>query len=192
MSEGPSPRVVHVRWPETPLVCGDVRLRELTFDDAGAVAAAYGDPEILRWTARRTVPHTREEIVAWIGRRLSDAASGLSLYFAVVDPVDDRLLGGASLGTTNTQDAATMGYWVVAHERGRGVATTALRLLCRHAEDLGFARAVLWIRDGNVISDAVARRTGFVPYGFDHKVALVTGEDATPVERYERVLTSAR
>jgi RimJ/RimL family protein N-acetyltransferase len=53
-------------------------------------------------------------------------------------------------------------YWLAPAGRGRGIATKAVRLLCRWAFDsLGLERITLQTRPGNARSQAVARRAGF-------------------------------
>jgi RimJ/RimL family protein N-acetyltransferase len=60
------------------------------------------------------------------------------------------------------QQRASVGYWVAAHARRRGVATHAVLLLARWAfDDLGIARLQLTCGPDNVASQGVAERAGF-------------------------------
>lgn len=55
-----------------------------------------------------------------------------------------------------------VGYWCVSDERGRGIASRALRRLCRHGlDELGFERLELFTDPDNLASQRVAERAGF-------------------------------
>jgi RimJ/RimL family protein N-acetyltransferase len=76
--------------------------------------------------------------------------------------------GGAPVGSMGLRideadrDIAEAGYMVAPAARGRGVATTALRLVSRWAlEDLGMARVHLTTHVDNRASQRVAERAGF-------------------------------
>jgi RimJ/RimL family protein N-acetyltransferase len=82
----------------------------------------------------------------------------------MVEPSDDgSLLGGASVHDVELdQGRASVGFWLTADARGRGVATHAVRLLARWAfEELGLARIVVTCGPDNVASQRVAERCGF-------------------------------
>jgi RimJ/RimL family protein N-acetyltransferase len=59
-------------------------------------------------------------------------------------------------------ETGRVGYWCAAHERRRGIATRALRLVCRYAlDELGLARIELITDVDNVASQGVAQKAGF-------------------------------
>jgi RimJ/RimL family protein N-acetyltransferase len=73
------------------------------------------------------------------------------------------IIGGASVYDIEAAfGRASVGYWVAAHARGRGVATHAVLLLARWAfADLGIGRLQLTCGPDNVASQRVAAKAGF-------------------------------
>lgn len=81
---------------------------------------------------------------------------------ALAVEVDGRVVGGIGMGVNPNDYRATVGYWVAAEARGRGVCTRALRLLSRHAlEELELQRVDLVTDPDNVASQRVAEKVGF-------------------------------
>lgn len=59
-------------------------------------------------------------------------------------------------------ERGTIGYWLLAESRGRGLATRAVRLISRWGFDvLGLARLQVLAEPSNVASQGVAERSGF-------------------------------
>jgi len=150
-------------------------LREWHRADVPALVAAIDDPE-----TRRTLPHIpnpytaadAEEYIA--GTRVSLTA-GTALPTAIV--VDGALAGSIDLrldrfdGTT-----AEIGYWVAAPLRGRGVASTAARVLSDFGLDtLGLRRVELNAAVNNPASRRVAEKAGFEPEGVRRSWRTVAG-----------------
>jgi len=80
---------------------------------------------------------------------------------------------------------AELSYWTLAGHRGRGHATRAVELACRHAfAGMGIARIELFIEPENAASLAVARATGFTEEGTLRERAVLLGK------RYDVVLWS--
>jgi RimJ/RimL family protein N-acetyltransferase len=158
---------------------GEITLRPPVDDDVPAIAEACADPEIPRWT---TVPcdyreHHAAEFVdlcrlAW--------REGLAAPFVVVDAGDPmRLLGAIEVRHTGPV-AGEVGYWVAPWARRRGVASSALGLLCDWAfGSLGAHVLTMQIYDGNDASMAVAQRVGFHRAG--EVVAEQRGEERPAV-----------
>ena len=140
-----------------------VRLREFREEDVPAVALACSDPLTQLYT-RVPFPYDEDDARAFViggpGRRLA----GEALDLAVADRSDDRLLGCVGLLIDrHDADRAEIGYWVVPHERGRGVAGRALALLSRWAvTEGGYARLDLQAALANTASVRAAERCGFV------------------------------
>lgn len=117
--------------PDPPLTDGAVRLRPWRVEDAAALAAAWADPEVQRWTA---VPARRTEADAtrWIAGEAERRRRGLALDL-VVSPAgeeDDSVLGEVGLGPIDwAAGRADLGWWVASAARGRGVASRAAVLL---------------------------------------------------------------
>ncbi|HSI81657.1 MAG TPA: GNAT family protein [Solirubrobacterales bacterium] len=165
-----------IAFPIGGLSDGTVRLRLVADADVPAVAAACDDPEIARYT---TIPspyaprHARE----WARQARRGLESGTDLQTVVVAEDGGELLGAVGL---NAIDPATgrcaAGYWVAAPARGRGVATRALRLLCRYGfDELGLDRIEAWIDPGNTGSLRVAERLGFAREGLLRSFMPING-----------------
>ena len=64
--------------------------------------------------------------------------------------------------STRDATAGSIGYWLLAGARGRGLATRAVRLISDWAiEDLGIKRLRLFTEPANERSQRVAERSGF-------------------------------
>jgi len=154
-----------VQPPHPPLHDGDVTLRPFHEDDAEAVARACRDPEIRRWIPTIPEPYTIDDAVTFIERVERDWAEGHAAAFAIVESGDSRLLGAITIHGPRDR-RAFVGYWVAPWARRRGVATRALRLVSRWAmREMGLVRLALYTLEGNVGSQVVAERCGFVREG---------------------------
>jgi RimJ/RimL family protein N-acetyltransferase len=72
---------------------------------------------------------------------------------------------------------AETGYWVKREARGRGVAPRALELVARWAlVERGIARLQLHAEPGNVASQRVAEKAGFVREGLMRSAIELKGE----------------
>ncbi|MFC8733228.1 GNAT family N-acetyltransferase [Luteimicrobium sp. NPDC057192] len=146
--------------PES-LTDGEIRLRPWRDEDADAQLAGFADPVFRRFSDG--VPLDRADVVKRIRAVERQRAEGTAAYWAIDDAHDGRLLGEVSLsGIDHRQGRASVGYWLTASARGRGVATRAVRLAARSAfTDLGLARLELTCAPDNAASQAVAERSGF-------------------------------
>ncbi|MEV6598167.1 GNAT family N-acetyltransferase [Actinoplanes sp. NPDC051346] len=160
-----------------PAIAGNgVRLRGLRPDDLDDLLAGYNDPDLRRFVAVLPVPFTRahaEEYIHDLAPKLF--ASGGSFY-AVADPVTDRLLGAVGIDRVQPGRAqAEIGFWTGPWARRRGVATAAVRALSEHAFGTGTARLELLTHRENAASQRVALATGFRPEGL--RRAALPGPD---------------
>jgi RimJ/RimL family protein N-acetyltransferase len=150
--------------PDPPLQDEVVALRPWRDRDVAAKCRLFSDPETLRFSWAETDAYTEAD--AWATRAAHRRAweEGTSAEFACTEPADDDpIIGGASVYDIEGAFArASVGYWVAAHARGRGVATHAVRLLARWAfDDLGIARLQLTCGPDNAASQRVAAKAGF-------------------------------
>jgi RimJ/RimL family protein N-acetyltransferase len=159
-----SPRPIE--FPVEGLSDGVVRLRLMADADVDAVAEACDDPEIARFTSMPS-PYEPRDAHEWLLRTQSGLAAGTDLHTLVVDAGTDRLLGALGIhGIKPETGRCAAGYWVAAPERGKGVATRGLRLLCAHAfEAIGVSRIEVWIDPENTASVRVAEQVGFTREG---------------------------
>lgn len=148
--------------PEPPLTDGSVRLRPWASDDASALAAAWNDPDVQRWTAvpspdLRSTTHAARWIAHQASRR--DAGISLDLVISPAPPDDDTVLGEVGLAPIEWETmTAHIGWWVAAPARGQGLATRAVTLLARWAEGALDLRIVADVDPANIGSLRVAER----------------------------------
>lgn len=162
--------------PATGLVDGAIALRPWHDADVPAMTEACRDPEIQRWTM---VPDDYEEADAraYIAAARERRQAGSALELAVVDADDPgAVLGSVALMRIDAaRTLAEIGYWIAPTARGRGVAVRAVRLLSDWGlRGLGIARIELQPYVGNVASQRVAERAGYVrerilPGGYESK-----------------------
>jgi RimJ/RimL family protein N-acetyltransferase len=148
------------RYPDITLCADGFLLRPWEVEDAGWYVASRDD-EVFRWTRESpdlTVAETEEAIRA--GNRDPDA-----LGFAIVDGESGEKLGSICLAfREQSRDCAEVMYWLAPWGRGRGIATSAVKLLSQWAFDtLGVRRVTLKTLAGNARSQRVAQRAGFQP-----------------------------
>lgn len=157
---------VPLRFPrDVPrLEDGDVVLRAPRPDDVEGVVEQCNDPVSVRWT---TVPLGYDASMArdFLTKTIPDGwESGRNHTFALECTHPD---GGRRFGGSLSLEAHGEGRWEVAFgahpgARGRGLTTTAVRLLLDHAFDTLQARTVVWwAHTGNWASRRIAWRTGF-------------------------------
>ena len=137
-----------------------VILRPWREDDVAGMLG-FADPLVQRFSWPLEGGYTEADARAYLDSLLR----GDELGFALAEPGrEDRAIGGASLYDHEPAQArARIGYWLTAEGRGRGIATHAVRLLSDWAlTDLGVARLEITCAPGNVASQRVAERCGFV------------------------------
>ena len=155
--------------PDPPLVADGIGLRSWVAEDRDALMAAWVDPEIRRWTA---VPDGVDPAFAsrWIAGGDQRRDDGLALDLAATATADGRILGEVGLWAFDrSRRAARIGWWTAAPERGRGVATTMVRMLTDWAHDgpLGLHAVVAEVDRANLASVALARASGYNLLGRD-------------------------
>ncbi len=152
--------------PSPPLDDGVVRLRGFDDDDVAAVVLACQDPEIPRWTIVPS-PYGEREARAWIETHDLLRITGTAVPLAIVDAATGAFAGSIGVHDLDGRSRkGEIGYWVARGQRGRGVATRALRLVAAWAlGELGLARLELLADVRNVASQRVAEGAGFVREG---------------------------
>ena len=124
--------------------------------------ARYGRSDALRFL--------RDSSAAW--------SEGRAFDFSIRGREDQtHHLGNISIWPTSRRErAAELGYWIRTAETGKGVATeAAARVLQVGFEELGLHRVTARIAVGNVASERVADKLGFVREGLLRKEVLVHG-----------------
>ncbi len=149
--------------PTEPLTDGVITLRLWTDADAEARAAAFSDPEIVRWTDLPEV-YTPEDAARDIHRAGELQATGERLGFAIVN-ASGEVIGGIDL-MIGIYERAELGYVVAAPHRRQGHATRAVHLLSAWTfATLDVYRIELPVPLGNIASAGVAVRAGFTAEG---------------------------
>jgi RimJ/RimL family protein N-acetyltransferase len=140
-------------------------LRPIESRDAGAIAAGLNDADAVRFLPSIPSPYTRADAEAWVQRCAEAWREAESYPFAIVDGASGELLGSIELHRV----PATVGYWVAAAARRRGIATRALRLVCEWWSDRPLR---LTTHPENLASQRVAEKAGFRRIGTttDHPV----------------------
>lgn len=166
------PRKGHI--PSPPLGDDVVALRpwQPTRADAAALAAAWADPDIARWTS---VPAETTVAAAarWIDGRVAREASGLALDLVVTGPDTARageaepVWGEVGLAHFDPDRMiAEVGFWTAPAWRGQAVASRATRMLTRWAlGPLGLAGVFARTDPRNGAAAATLRRAGFTSLG---------------------------
>jgi ribosomal-protein-alanine N-acetyltransferase len=143
---------------------GSVSVRRWQENDAAELAAMYdrNREEIIATEPWRTAAHFTEEGQR---RRILGAARQQPPFAGWVI-LEDGVLAG-TVGLDHVADgSATLGYWIDASRRGRGLATAATRLVLDEAfAELDLHRVVANALPDNRPSLSLLRRLGFEPVG---------------------------
>ena len=153
---------VELALPVPPLQSDAVILRHLRGDDAPAIVDACCDPAIARFTF---MPDgiAEEDARRWIDDK--NARWGTDYSFAIADSTTDRLIGHAGVAVYPPFQSGELYYWVLTRDRGRGVASTAVSLICDWAFTNHLERLFLLVHPDNEASHHVASRCGFTREG---------------------------
>ena len=143
-----------------------VRLDPLTPEHAPAMLEAANDESIWQFFAV-PAPTTVEEAGSWIEGRLSDAAAGIRVPFAVTCLADGKFAGSTGYASINranrTLDIAS---WYGLNYQRTGVNTECKYLLLKHAfEELETIRVGLTVDVTNTRSRRAVERIGATQEG---------------------------
>ncbi len=141
---------------------GGILLAMPTADDVDAINELCQDAEIQRWTTT-PVPYRRSHAEEFVRLVEQGWANGSELTWAIRNPEDRSVLGMIGLNVDH-HGSGEIGYWLAEEGRGRGLMTTAVRLVAEFAfapEGLGLQRMLWSAYVGNWASRRVAWRLGF-------------------------------
>jgi RimJ/RimL family protein N-acetyltransferase len=163
--------------PDSPLADDVVRLRAFTLDDVDWVTEGCRDPDVARFTG---VPHPYEPDHAreWIGKQAEGRATGEGLHLAVTAAEDGEPLGSVGLQHIAwDQLRGEIGYWIVPQGRGRGAASSGVRLLAAYGfEAAGLRRIEVIPYVDNPASQRVAEKVGCTREGVLRSYFAAHGE----------------
>lgn len=155
---------MRLTYPDPPLADDRVVLRRWGMGDLGCLRAAAEDPRI---PAGTTVPavFTPDAARAFVERQWSRETSGAGLSLAITDGGGDAV-GCCVLLLRPQEGVAGIGLWLVPAARGRGLASSAVRLLTDWAlHAAGLARVEAWVEPSNTASLHVLTAAGFTREG---------------------------
>jgi RimJ/RimL family protein N-acetyltransferase len=164
-------------FPLTELKTERLVLRAHSARDIEATVAMFQDVLSKRWLSAPQ-PYTLED-----GRRWCTDSShmlraiGDGIHWVIADPETDGCLGGIGVkGTDWLHRCTEIGYAMAAEARGRGHAPEAARavaewILRQHA----FNRIELRVATGNIASQRVAEKAGFVREGIARNAGFTHG-----------------
>lgn len=142
---------------------GRIVLREWHRSDIPELVAAIDGLEGRHWLQSIPDPYTPADAEQYISFTRTQLTAGAAAELIIV--VDGALAGAAGLRLAGPDAGAAtgeIGYWVAATMRGRGVASTAARLLSDFGfETLGLRRIELNAAVANIASRRVAEKAGF-------------------------------
>ncbi len=166
------------RWLESArLAAPGVVLRDQSADDERRYLETMQDPQSLQWLGTLSLPKTADEFRTMLARRHYGPSMGTSVAWTVAEPDTDTYLGSINLFGMGGIDylSAEVGYRTHPDARGRGVLSSALRLVVAHAfapaddRGLGLERISLGAGATNLASQGVARSCGFTETGRDRQ-----------------------
>ncbi|WP_129667424.1 GNAT family N-acetyltransferase [Phytoactinopolyspora endophytica] len=139
-----------------------VLLSAPTADDVDRIAELCQDAQVQEWT-RLPSPYTRGHAADFINLAYQGWAQGTELSWALRESHDGTVLGMIGLNLDG-HGSGEIGFWMGPKGRGRGLVTTAVRLVIERAfapEGLGLQRMVWQAYVGNWASRRVVWRLGF-------------------------------
>jgi ribosomal-protein-serine acetyltransferase len=171
--------------PNKELTDGIIIVRVYREEDASALyeAARESIAEVSVWLPWCHENYTIEESREFVDSRAQAARSDEWYSFAAFEKDSGRFLGGVGLNFFNrVHQMANLGYWVRTTAAGRGVATTATRLVARFGfTQLGLHRIEILAAVDNIASQRVAEKVGAVREGVLRKRLLIRGESQDAV-----------
>jgi ribosomal-protein-alanine N-acetyltransferase len=141
-------------------------LRRFRDSDTPLILEASADPFIPVLT---TVPSKRDpdEALAYIDRQHGRLTSGEGYSFAIAERTSDEPVGQIGLWLRDfPRGRVSIGYWVVARHRRRGIAGEALQIISSWGVELpGVHRLELYVEPWNEGSWRAAERVGYQSEG---------------------------
>ena len=159
-----------------------VQVRNVTLDDAPAIAGIYNQGIEDRIATYETERRSAEEQQAWL-QAVADR------YPTVVAQIDGEIVGWAGAGPYRARECyrgiGEFSMYVRRDWRGRGVGDLLIAALISEAERLGLWKLLSRIFPFNVASRALCRKYGFREVGVYQKHARLDGRwlDVVIVER---------
>jgi RimJ/RimL family protein N-acetyltransferase len=151
-----APDMTRAHVPLPALSDGRVLLRAAEPRDLPAIDAGIHDPDVIRWIG--PPEGSAHDVLVQNEERWAHGSPTLSIC-----ELDGTCVGKVWLGVSETdRSTGSIGYWLLPVGRGRGLATSAVRLLSTWAvRELGITHLRLRTASDNKRSQRVAERSGF-------------------------------
>jgi RimJ/RimL family protein N-acetyltransferase len=152
-----------IELPVGGLDDGAVAIRPFRIEDAPVLVAGI-DADVVRFASLKwadaTADRLADEIAAdWPARAREGRAASLSIRDARTDDLDGYFL---VYNVDRWEGRCEIGFWVLPHARGQGVASRAVGLIARWAfDDLALIRIQATTDVDNVASQRVLEKNGF-------------------------------
>ena len=174
-------------WPsEVPTITrGLITLRKPHLDDTQAVFDGCQDPLIPRFTAI-SADYSMAHALDYVQRTDASVRTQRELPFVIeYGNGDDRVFAGTisfhSLSVKNS--VGELGYWMTSSMRGKGIATTAARMLTDYGfTTIGFKRIEAIVDRDNVASLKLLESAGYQREGLLRK--KISRDDGRQVDMY--------
>ena len=164
---------------KTELSDGKILLRPYRAEDTDALYEAVRESinEISPWMSWCHAGYTIDESRAFVMSRSEAWAKEEEYGFGVFDAGTGAYFGGIGLNHIVREYLyANLGYWIRTSCTGRGIASTATRLLARFGlEELGLQRIEIVAAVGNAASQRAAEKAGAVREGILRKRLVYHG-----------------
>ncbi|WP_446665406.1 GNAT family N-acetyltransferase [Flexivirga sp. B27] len=125
----------------------------------------------------------------WLASERCDELDGDSLGWCITDAETGRPLGSIGVRSLGTPlRSGTVGYWLYAGARGRGLAAEALKAVVAHAfspDGLDLVRLDAATVDGNHASMLTLAAAGFRLFGQDHRSFVAADGSITDTAYFE-------
>jgi RimJ/RimL family protein N-acetyltransferase len=165
-----------IEFPVEGVADARIRIRLRSDADTPALIAACRDPEVPRWTR---VPDGYDETHAaeWSVRAARLQEAGEAVPLAIADAETDEFLGSIGIQEIDREEGrCDIGYFLAPDARGRGLMTSAVRLMTRWAfENLPVDRVQIKVQPENGRSRAVAERAGYTFEGVLRSHTVIKG-----------------
>lgn len=124
-------------------------------------------PALERWMTWCHKGYSKSDLSAWVNARQSAWEEGSDYTFVICDRDDQSIYGTISLNNIiKSNKMANLGYWVRSSCTGRGIASSAARLIARFGfEKLNLNRIEILAATDNLGSLRVAAKAGAVKEG---------------------------
>lgn len=170
-------------WPThvPTLRHGLITLRAVRNSDIDAIYEACQDPLIPRFTTVPS-PYTLTHAQFFVQEQEpARFASKSELLFVITEgyETEERFCGLISFHSVSLGNhAAEIGYWIAASARGKGIGTTAAKLITEYGlQTMGFRRIEALVDVDNEASKALLRKVGYQLEGImRQKVTRDNGE----------------